>query len=319
MILGKSETVSPISPTTRARMNIDLDFTPRTINKASELNEKPIDELVSVYHCGISFQDPEKLPKTEMPTVEHTQFVANDQIATTNTFETRKLPKDDIITTFSEQSKGPSINSPKNIPSIETNVIQQDGFKQPIKPKEAKLELFKYENNETEGNHHKYSISEAKFNTPQQNTNTSASINEIPKQKKVHGEQKYSMTLKSKRDIMNEITKHTKFETYQGPLDNTVRASDVEGEPLTQHVSVYHTGRSDDPQEPPIDIGPAHLDYPTSETYQGPLDNTVRPQEPPIDIADTGPAHLDYPTSETYQGPLDNTPQEPPIDIADTA
>ncbi|EYC43217.1 hypothetical protein Y032_0500g2587 [Ancylostoma ceylanicum] len=85
---------------------------------------------------------------------------------------------------------------------------------------------------------------------------------------------------------------------YEGPLDSTTRISDIEGEPLTYHVSVYHSGRSDEPapkpeEEQPLDIaeaaktfgekitglfkrGPAHLDYPVSEVYEGPLDSTHR-------------------------------------------
>ncbi|KAE9416398.1 hypothetical protein Angca_000430, partial [Angiostrongylus cantonensis] len=158
-------------------------------------------------------------------------------------------------------------------------------------------------------------------------------------------------------------------ELYEGPLDSTQRIDDIQGEPLTHHVTVYHSGRSDEPAPKPdeahIDLadaaktfgdkitglfkkGAAHLDYPVSELYEGPLDSTQRiddiqgeplthhvtmyhsgrsdepapkPDEAHIDLADAaktfgdkitglfkkGAAHLDYPVSELYEGPLDST------------
>ncbi|KAE9416397.1 hypothetical protein Angca_000429, partial [Angiostrongylus cantonensis] len=84
---------------------------------------------------------------------------------------------------------------------------------------------------------------------------------------------------------------------YEGPLDSTQRIDDIQGEPLTHHVTVYHSGRSDEPAPKPdeaqIDLadaaktfgdkitglfkkGAAHLDYPVSELYEGPLDSTER-------------------------------------------
>uniref|UniRef100_A0A0M3HVX5 ZU5 domain-containing protein n=1 Tax=Ascaris lumbricoides TaxID=6252 RepID=A0A0M3HVX5_ASCLU len=84
----------------------------------------------------------------------------------------------------------------------------------------------------------------------------------------------------------------------------TNRAQEVEGEPLEQYVSVYHSGRSDEiapvkeeEQRPSIEVGeviteaaqalgakltglfkksPAYLDYPTSEPYEGPVASTNR-------------------------------------------
>ena len=88
---------------------------------------------------------------------------------------------------------------------------------------------------------------------------------------------------------------------YLGELDETLRAPEVFGEPLSTHVSVYHSGRSDEekpgeklPQKPEgakitetlrekfgglFRKGGAHLDYPTSEPYEGPTSTTLRATE----------------------------------------
>ncbi|CAD5206476.1 unnamed protein product [Bursaphelenchus okinawaensis] len=89
-------------------------------------------------------------------------------------------------------------------------------------------------------------------------------------------------------------------EAYTGPIDETARQGEVEGLPLENHVSVYHSGRSDvEPhkhEEPVVEpvkeksdkIGkivgmfkrtPAHEDYPASEAYTGPIDETARQGE----------------------------------------
>ena len=90
-------------------------------------------------------------------------------------------------------------------------------------------------------------------------------------------------------------------EAYFGELGETMRATEVVGEPLSTHVSVYHSGRSDEekivekpPQKPEgakitetlrekfggfFKKGAAHLDYPSSEPYEGPSSTTLRADE----------------------------------------
>ena len=46
-------------------------------------------------------------------------------------------------------------------------------------------------------------------------------------------------------------------EPFEGPMDDTHRASELDGEPITTHVALYHPGRSDE--------APLHEDEPAVE------------------------------------------------------
>src|SRR5690606_25784114 len=43
-------------------------------------------------------------------------------------------------------------------------------------------------------------------------------------------------------------------DVYEGPLDQTARAGELDGTPLTTHVSVYHSGKSDDQPPAPVKV-----------------------------------------------------------------
>ncbi|TKR59761.1 hypothetical protein L596_029388 [Steinernema carpocapsae] len=159
---------------------------------------------------------------------------------------------------------------------------------------------------------------------------------------------------------------------YEGHIDKTGRAHDVDGEPLDHHVSVYHSGRSDEPtgkapeqtkiktheQHPssnwPLQEDPAHLDYPSSGVYEGHIDKTGRahdvdgePLDHHVSVYHSGrsdeptgkapehtksktheqhpstrvtglfkksPAHLDYPSSGVYEGHIDKTGRAHDVD-----
>ena len=88
-------------------------------------------------------------------------------------------------------------------------------------------------------------------------------------------------------------------EPYEGPTTTTLRATEVEGEPIHSFVSVYSTGRSDElpavsipieevkpAEETPIVYEKVHgilkkpvPFYPVSEAYLGEFEDTIRTPE----------------------------------------
>jgi hypothetical protein len=88
---------------------------------------------------------------------------------------------------------------------------------------------------------------------------------------------------------------------YDGPLGELGRSTEVDGRPIDGHVAVYHSGRSDEPQQPhhpvvelaPTEAEPsalskitsifkrstAHDDFPRSEPFTGPLVDSRRHDE----------------------------------------
>uniref|UniRef100_A0A8R1DIX9 Uncharacterized protein n=2 Tax=Caenorhabditis japonica TaxID=281687 RepID=A0A8R1DIX9_CAEJA len=199
-------------------------------------------------------------------------------------------------------------------------------------------------------------------------------------------EKKDEPSLKSKiTGLFKKSSAHSDYPTseeYSGPLDNTARAQNIDDIPLSHEVAAYptefsyeklpehaipvvveETEKKDEPSLKSKITGlfkksSAHSDYPTSEEYSGPLDNTARAQniddiplshevaayptefsyeklpehaipvvveetekkdEPSLKSKITGlfkksSAHSDYPTSEEYSGPLDNTARAQNID-----
>nr|ACI49112.1 hypothetical protein Cbre_JD13.014 [Caenorhabditis brenneri] len=192
-------------------------------------------------------------------------------------------------------------------------------------------------------------------------------------------EKKDEPSLKSKiTGLFKKSSAHADYpisEQYDGPLDSTHRAENVQDVPLSHSVTSYptefsyeklpehvvpvvieETEKKDEPSLKSKITGlfkksPSHLDYPSSEQYDGPLDSTHRAEnlqdvplshevtsyptefsyeklpehvvpvvieetekkdEPSLKSKITGlfkksSAHLDYPISEQYDGPLDST------------
>ncbi|KAI1731564.1 hypothetical protein Ddc_00388 [Ditylenchus destructor] len=158
---------------------------------------------------------------------------------------------------------------------------------------------------------------------------------------------------------------------YEGPTTSTHMVNDIDRHPLDHHVSVYHSGRSDEavpvhhepvPAEKPVEktdtLGritslfkksTAHEDYPQAVSYEGPVSETGRvheisgapldthvsvyhsgrsdeavpvhhepvPAEKPVEKTDTlgritslfrkSTAHDDYPHGLQYEGPTTST------------
>ncbi|KAK6009081.1 hypothetical protein OSTOST_26020, partial [Ostertagia ostertagi] len=314
MIVGKTESAAPLSPVLRSTVNIDLELPPSRIERAKELDEKPIMEEVSVYHSGVS----------------------SDHEGTQSTAEIEKVESPEIytqedVTSTSDKDYGINIRSSSDLKTISTSSDDEDFF----------------------------------------NWNRDGSYSE----QSPESLEKATVTTKD-APLKEAYYSYPSTSAYNGPLESTSRTEDIYGEPLTHHVSVYHSGRSDEPAPKPeeehVDIadaakafgekvtglfrrGPAHLDYPVSETYEGPLDSTPRtddiygeplthhvsvyhsgrsdepapkPEEEHVDIADaakafgekiTGlfkrrPTIPDYPTSEPYVGPLVDTSRREDIE-----
>ncbi|VDK84883.1 unnamed protein product, partial [Litomosoides sigmodontis] len=110
---------------------------------------------------------------------------------------------------------------------------------------------------------------------------------------------------------------------YDAPVTATSPISDVDEKPLREHVSVYHSGRSDESVARRLKT-PARPEYPAYGPYYGPLASTClasdldevslkehvsaypsgHSDEPVTSLLKRRRAHLDYPLSGPYDGPL---------------
>ncbi|VDM92767.1 unnamed protein product, partial [Litomosoides sigmodontis] len=120
---------------------------------------------------------------------------------------------------------------------------------------------------------------------------------------------------------------YPKSSPYNGPLTPLCPASDVQEKPLQEHVSVYHSGRSDETLTDHFKTGRSRMDYPTSAPYDGPFPSTSlasemeekplqvrvsiyhggRPDETVTDYFKRGRTHMDYPASGSHDGLLAST------------
>ncbi|VDO21764.1 unnamed protein product, partial [Heligmosomoides polygyrus] len=266
MIVGKTESEAPLSPVMRTRMNIELEIPPSYMERASELDEKPIAESVSVYHSGISEEADSTLSTTDLQSPE--MYTHED------------------ITSASEKDYGINIRSGSDMKTISTSSDED------VVLVESDMVLMTTSGSSINEDKYEITKGEESCSDPGSQTKTNEEIQRAARRD-------VARTLGEKiDDLFRRDSAHLDYpftETYKGALHSAARTVDIRGEPLTQHVTVYHSGRSDEP--------------------------TVKPEPEHVDIADTarafgekitglfrrGTAHLDYPVSETYEGPLDST------------
>ncbi|KAI1717972.1 hypothetical protein DdX_06381 [Ditylenchus destructor] len=83
---------------------------------------------------------------------------------------------------------------------------------------------------------------------------------------------------------------------YEGPVSETGRSHEISGSPLDTHVSVYHSGRSD--EAVPVHHEPAPAEKPVEKTDTlGRITSLFRKST----------AHEDYPHGLLYEGPTTST------------
>ncbi|VDM65488.1 unnamed protein product, partial [Strongylus vulgaris] len=290
MIVGKTESEAPLSPITRARMHIDLDFSPKEITKEIELEKKPIMEMVTVYHNGVSAKD-EKAP-TEEKVVEYTSVTyPHDQIPSTSDSETTTNIQSSIdLKTISTSSED------EDIVIVGTDMVEMI----------------------SSGS----SFSGEKIGRLQKS----------PLQIEFLDEQKSPTSEERQEDFetVEESLTPTKCygfpstAAYNGPMEITSPNEDIRSEPIIHHVSVYHSGRSDEPptkkektSDTTADIAKAlghkimnlfakqsfPYEYPVSEPYHGPLEATRRKED-----IDSQPIHN---VVSVYHIGRSDIPQEP--------
>ncbi|EYB92807.1 hypothetical protein Y032_0189g1168, partial [Ancylostoma ceylanicum] len=269
MIVGKTESEAPTSPVTRSTMNIDLEFAPKVISRTEELEEKPIMELVSVYHSGVSEQNGNVLSDGGTPDERSKEVYANDQIPSTSDGENAAMIQSNgdvkTVSTSSEDedivivgtdmvgiiSSGSSFSGDRG-ERAEKSPSDTDYFDQLTSPMSEGL-LEEYEQVEEPSTPTIY-----------------------------HG---FPSTA-----------------AYEGPLDSTSPIKDLKDEPITHHVSVYHSGRSDEPY--------------TEQEKQGDSTATIAKMlgDKIMSLFAKQTIPSDYPTTEAYEGPLKDTKKREDIE-----
>ncbi|CAB3408145.1 unnamed protein product, partial [Caenorhabditis bovis] len=81
VIVSKSETNAPMSPITKASLNIDLEIPPRIseTQRHQDIEDFPITSIVNVYHCGHTDNENSRMATMKIPIYEESQYVANDE------------------------------------------------------------------------------------------------------------------------------------------------------------------------------------------------------------------------------------------------
>ncbi|VDK43868.1 unnamed protein product [Anisakis simplex] len=302
------------------RIEADVDEWTASTSKVPEIPEEDLRKHVNVYHSGLSDRvslSPKRTKRREKgtrPKIErtlpHQQVICTEETDLEETYQIQRLPDQQVDEIF------PCVPEQRiEIRRSEASAgwLQHSGTREPTKPQDGQEE-------------YTHRSSQQK---PEQSVYMNIELRRPPRKGattiQIVDEKKQCKTRDPYQDVENELPTVTeakpKFtglifkrgetyvdypttELYEGPVDATNRAHEVEGEPLEQHVSVYHSGRSDEvvpvkavhEEEEPSSVealtgaaqaigaritglfkkSPAHLDYPTSEPYEGPFAITNR-------------------------------------------
>ncbi|VDO56793.1 unnamed protein product, partial [Haemonchus placei] len=294
MIVAKKETEAPLSPVLRSTMNIDLELFPKRIERAKELDEKPLVEEVSVYHSGVSSdhdgtQSTSELEKVESPEIYTQEDItsASDKdyginIRSSSDLKTISTSSDDEDLVLIEREMVQMTTSESSIGDEKYGDLKEKGTEESIQMTSERAE-------ETQGMTTAdvakmfsekitrmlqkqpatmdYSPSQmltrrVTLTETQEDIETKTVTEEIfLRESQLPSTDEDQSMLKGVESIEKKYYGYPSTSSYEGPLDSFMRTSDIYGEPLKQYVTVYHSGRSDEPvpkpEEEHVDIADA--------------------------------------------------------------
>ncbi|CAG9531699.1 unnamed protein product, partial [Cercopithifilaria johnstoni] len=264
-------------------------------SRISEKDQKAMDRYVTVYKNGASSRKPD--PEEERISKEISTVVAKLSGAYKRaSVEGEHTVYTDERTETEHDASWQMKESPRRLKSTYTVRfsdpfrIEADDSSWTRKQKHSETTFQKAKN-------HQGQISDEEKRGKEEQTQTKRKdITEEPRQKKPFAP-KIITGLFKKGDVYPD---YPVTEAYEGPIDTTYRTSDVEAEPIEQLVTVYHSGRSDkyvpvEEWKPSVDMGEAFTD--AAQALGAKITGLFK----------RGPAHLDYPTSGPYDGPLSST------------
>uniref|UniRef100_A0A1I7U906 Chitin-binding type-2 domain-containing protein n=1 Tax=Caenorhabditis tropicalis TaxID=1561998 RepID=A0A1I7U906_9PELO len=291
VIVSKSETQQPMSPITKAKLNIELEIPPKS-TKLSGNSEQTLDRYVSDITKSQYTADDEDQPSTpgseEFENLDMSYPIHQDYDQNT-------------ITTTSRNTNIEEIPLNQHV-DLYHNQFFYDQIPGPSSPKKRKTVKKRIEKNIRQTSHLDYPISE-QYDGPLDSTHRASNISDIP--------------------LSHEVTSYPTEFSYEKLPEHVVpvviEETEKKDEPSLKSKITGLFKKSS-----------AHSDYPVSEQYDGPLESTHpmrssqntlfqsslrkprRRDEPSLKSKITGlfkksSAHSDYPISEQYDGPLDWT------------
>ncbi|CAP38184.1 Protein CBG21337, partial [Caenorhabditis briggsae] len=320
VILSKSESQVPVSPITKAKLNIELEIPPKQSIK-------------------YSYDQPPVAPTSIVSEITESQYTADDERQSltpeSDDFEkldmTYPIHQDYDLASITTTSRNTNI---AEIPLTQHVDLYHNQFfydqipgpsspKSKSKDKKGDKEKKRRETTKTKPSHLDYPISE-QYEGPLDSTHRASNIHDIPLTTEVssypteysyeklpehvipvvveESEKKDEPSLKSKiTGLFKKSPSHLDYpisEQYEGPLDSTHRASNIHDIPLTTEVSSY-------PTEFSYEKLPEHVIPVVVEESEKKDEQSLKSKI--TGLFKKSPSHLDYPVSDQYEGPLDST------------